>query len=77
MKQFIILFLLGLLCSCLDSHDGLNSYPLQSKGEIAEIIKKDTNVYIRVEFLYLKDEVSSVWFIGSDTCSVGQKINLK
>jgi hypothetical protein len=77
MKQLIILFLLSVLVSCSNLSGGLNNYPLNSNGEIIQITKEDSTVYILVEFPFSITRKTSVWFIGSDTCRIGQKINLK
>jgi hypothetical protein len=72
MQKLILIFLAG-MCSCSEI-----IRPLNPKGEIVEITKSDTT-YIKVKFLGAINPsiIFYEWYLGSDTCRVGQIVNLK
>jgi hypothetical protein len=76
MKQLIVLLLTVLVISC-DDDGALNSNPLQTSGEIIEIRRIDTGVYFKAKINNSSSREVSLWFIGSDTCKIGQKVILK
>jgi hypothetical protein len=76
MKQIIILFLALFLISCGDQ-SVINSSPIRPVGEIIEMRKLDSTVFVLVEFKNLNNILVSYWIYGSDTCKIGQKVTLR
>jgi len=79
MKKLILIFLLALAFSCKRPYP---SDPIKPTGTIVAISKIESSVYILVEFRgeTLReggDPVYQLWVLGSDTCKVGQVVNLK
>lgn len=69
----IIIFICVFLISCNRPFE-----VKENEGEIIEIVKKNQDIYVQIEFDHSIGGYSySYWFIGSDTCKVGQKIQLK
>ena len=74
MKKLIFIFLIT-LCGC----SGIIN-PVQTRGKIVEIAEAGGgNIYIRVQFSGAINHESTYyeWFTASDTCRVGQIVNLK
>jgi hypothetical protein len=76
MKHIIVLLLFAFFVSCSDD-SALNSNPLQIEGEIIEVTRIDSTVFVRVEIKNSSSRLVSLWFYGSDTCKIGQKLKLQ
>jgi hypothetical protein len=76
MKQIIILFLVLFLISCGDE-SVINGNPIRPVGEIIEMRRLDSTVFILVEFKNSNNILVSYWIYGSDTCKIGQKVTLR
>ena len=80
MKNLILIFLLALVFSCDQPHP---EDPIKPTGTILAITKIDNSTYIFVEFHGETlsegrgDLTYRYWIYGSDTCKVGQIVNIK
>lgn len=73
MPMIIIMFIV-MLSSC-NRPVGMVRKP---EGKIVTIYKSSDEIYIKVNFdTDVNDQYVSEWFIGSDTCKVGQIVRLK
>jgi hypothetical protein len=80
MKKLIFIFLAALTFSCKQPKP---EDPFKPTGTIVAVTKLDNSTYILVEFRgeVLSEDRGSIvyqyWIYGSDTCKVGQIVNLK
>ena len=71
MRKLIIILILSLLYACDIPTDVHNN-----EGTIIKVHSDKDGSYIKVKFEH-NNYVSERWFIGSDTCKVGQKVRLQ
>jgi hypothetical protein len=74
MKKLLILLLSLIVISC-----NYPDYIRETKGIINQIQQQNGQTVVEIKFKYYDSEniYSYVWFIGSDTCKVGQIVQLK
>lgn len=70
---FIIISIISFSCNSID-------HPIDNRGRIVAVSEgNDGRFYIKIEFVSLLDPMvkEHYLFLGSDTCKVGQFVNIK
>lgn len=73
MKKLIYIALIA-IASCSTRGD---NYIYLTEGKIVQVVKDEEGAIIQVKFQDAKGTYTTMWFIGADSCKVGQTLTIK